>query len=648
MKRKDCFFGLHFDFHADDTMKELGKAFDAETLERIITEVKPDYIQCDSKGHMGYSSYPTKVGYPAPDIVADMLKGWREVTKKHGVLLFAHHSGIWDCTALAHHPEWSALNKEGSPTDRASVFGQYADAFLIPQLKELAIDYGLDGAWVDGECWSLIEDYSDYAEKAWKERTGKSLSALTEEDRAEFLQFNRDGFFSYVEHYVQEVKKAAPNFEITSNWLSTAFVPDNLTMIDFISGDIAGISPVDNTRFDARLIAAQGMPWDLMAWGFSAPMDTMQVKSGIQLCQEAALVISLGGGFQFVNVQDARRTVLDDWAIPTWAEVAKFCRARQPYYQGGKALPDIGVLYSKKAHYAQDMLISHDSEYNLEHRGVVNLLCDNGKSISVFLAELIDEVDLSAYDTIVVTDLKDLEKAAKDKLLSYVREGGKLFVIGAAATEYFADEFSIVCTAAQKNKACRVAGEGYVWDMRKPYVEISREKPSDSTYMTEHDAEVVRIFPSRINTLRKRELPAFMTFAEGAGRVGVLPITLGAAYFNERSYELAHFMGACLTKLDAGRFSVSPKGWVDGLLMQNKGRTFVHLINILGDHRSDRVKTFDRIPTVNGAKIFYKTEKAPRRVLLQPEGKELAFTYEQGVLQVQTDVEIYSILEIVE
>ncbi len=181
----------------------------------------------------------------------------------------------------------------------------------------------------------------------------------------------------------------------------------------------------------------------------------------------------------------------------------------------GKAVPDIGMLYSKKAHYAQDMLISHDSEYNLEHRGVVNLCCDNGKSVSVFLAELIDEIDLSAYDAIVVTDLKDLESNAKEKILSYVRGGGKLLLIGASATEYFADEFALTCAPSGENKVCRVKGEGYVWDMRKPYVEISREKPCEIRYMDEHDAEAVRFFPSRVNTLEKREISAFLTYENG-------------------------------------------------------------------------------------------------------------------------------------
>ena len=54
MKRKDCFFGLHFDYHANENTRDIGKNFSAETVERIVREVKPDFIQCDTKGHPGY------------------------------------------------------------------------------------------------------------------------------------------------------------------------------------------------------------------------------------------------------------------------------------------------------------------------------------------------------------------------------------------------------------------------------------------------------------------------------------------------------------------------------------------------------------------------------------------------------------------
>ncbi len=55
LKRKDSFFGLHFDFHAGPDSK-VGEEITPKIFERYITEVKPDYIQVVSKGHGGTAS----------------------------------------------------------------------------------------------------------------------------------------------------------------------------------------------------------------------------------------------------------------------------------------------------------------------------------------------------------------------------------------------------------------------------------------------------------------------------------------------------------------------------------------------------------------------------------------------------------------
>ncbi|HQM69388.1 MAG TPA: hypothetical protein PK521_08780 [Bacteroidales bacterium] len=123
-------------------------------VQTIIDRVQPDYIQTDCKGHTGYTSYPTKVGNPAPGFVGDPLRIWREVTARNGVALYMHYSGVWDTRAIELHPEWAALHADGTrDKEKTSVFGTYVDQLLVPQLKELAGDYDVDGVWVDGECW---------------------------------------------------------------------------------------------------------------------------------------------------------------------------------------------------------------------------------------------------------------------------------------------------------------------------------------------------------------------------------------------------------------------------------------------------------------------------------------------------------------
>ena len=158
LKRADSFLGVHFDFHAGPECNEIGKNTTRAMVEAIIDQVKPDYLQTDCKGHPGLSSYPTKVGNPAPGFVGDPLKIWRQVTAERGVALYMHYSGVWDGVAVKEHPDWARVNSEGRADDHlTSTFGPYVDKLLIPQFKELSDVYGVDGVWVDGECWARGE-----------------------------------------------------------------------------------------------------------------------------------------------------------------------------------------------------------------------------------------------------------------------------------------------------------------------------------------------------------------------------------------------------------------------------------------------------------------------------------------------------------
>ena len=104
LKRSEAFLGIHFDFHAGRDCTEIGKNTTREMIEGILDQVRPDYLQIDCKGHAGFSSYPTKVGNPAPGFVGDPLRLWREVTAERGVSLYMHYSGVWDSEAVRQHP----------------------------------------------------------------------------------------------------------------------------------------------------------------------------------------------------------------------------------------------------------------------------------------------------------------------------------------------------------------------------------------------------------------------------------------------------------------------------------------------------------------------------------------------------------------
>jgi len=114
----DAFFGIHYDLHANVRDTELGRELTVEHLVERLERVRPDWIQCDCKGHAGYTSWPTKIGSTSPGVVNDALRIHREATRRLGISLGMHYSGVWDSRAIELHPEWGRLAGPNLPVGR--------------------------------------------------------------------------------------------------------------------------------------------------------------------------------------------------------------------------------------------------------------------------------------------------------------------------------------------------------------------------------------------------------------------------------------------------------------------------------------------------------------------------------------------------
>ncbi|MHC4737905.1 MAG: alpha-amylase family protein [Planctomycetota bacterium] len=443
MKRADSFLGVHFDFHAGEDCNRVGQRTTSEMVELVIDKVRPDYIQIDCKGHNGYSSYPTKVGNPAPGFVGDPLRIWREVTRRRGVALYMHYSGVWDFHAVKTHPEWAAVNADGTPSDKAtSVFGPYVDVLMIPQLRELAGKYEVDGVWVDGDCWGTVADYGGKAVREFCSLTGTKAAPRNADEPYwhEWMAFNREAFRRYVRHYVDELKASHPQFQVISNWAFSDHMPEAVSAgVAGLSGDFSPDDSVNSARFAGRCLEDQGLAWDLMSWSFSR--KTRKQKPAIQLMQEAALVLAMGGGYQAYFKQDRDGAVRNPAGMDVMAEVARFCRARQAYCHRSVAVPQIALLYSTAGHYRESPRLFHwyGSGGVTVLREALTQILKNQYGVQV-LSEHHLKGKMSQWPVIIVPGWTYLESSFRDELAAYVRSGGRLLLIGEGTGELFKTE----------------------------------------------------------------------------------------------------------------------------------------------------------------------------------------------------------------
>lgn len=464
MKRADSFLGVHFDFHADDDCDRVGRRTTREMVELVIDKVKPDYIQIDCKGHRGYSSYPTKVGNPAPGFVGDPLRTWRDVTRRRGIALFMHYSGVWDYHAVAAHPEWAAINANGKPHGRAtSVFGPYVDELMIPQLRELAGEYGVDGAWVDGDCWGTVPDYGPATVRKFCDQTGAKAAPRRagEPHWNEWMDFHREGFRRYLRHYVDALKATHPNFQIISNWAFSDHMPEPVSAnIAGLSGDFSPDDSIHSARFAGRCLEDQGVPWDLMSWSFSR--RTREQKPAAQLMQEAAVVLALGGGYQAYFKQDRDGAIRNPAEMDVMAEVARFCRRRQAYCHRSVAAPQIALLYSTAGHYRGSPRLFHwaGSPGVTVLRKALTELLRNHYGVQI-LSEHHLKGRMSEWPVIVVPGWDYLDPVFRNDLADYARTGGRVLLIGPGPAKLFESELTAAVTGSSKIVAIEAVGDDF-------------------------------------------------------------------------------------------------------------------------------------------------------------------------------------------
>lgn len=631
LKRSQGFFGIHFDFHAKEQYEGIGQTVTEEMIRKVIRQVHPDFLQCDCKGHPGLSSYPTKVGNAAPGIQKDALRLWRKATQEAGVALVMHYSGVWDTEAIRKHPDWAREDETGKRDPAiTSVFGPYADELLIPQLKELSDEYGVDGVWVDGDCWATRMDYSQNALDQFRQTTGiMDVPRKPEEPYyQEFLEFCRDGFRRYLRHYVDEIHRHNPSFEIASNWAYTSFMPERVDAhVDFCSGDLTLQNAVNSARLEGRCLAHQGKPWDLMSWGFSSkfPEDcSFSHKPAVQLMQEAAAVIALGGGYQAYYNQRIDGSI-KLWQVETMAELAGFCRARQPYCHGAQPVPQIALLFSSASFYRAlpfpfDTSSISGSKTKISLVGVLLSLLDSQHSVQVLMEHNLKE-ELHQYPLVIVPECETLEDDMKQQLVEYARAGGSLLVMGAHATRQFKQELNVTFSKESKPSGIRHLSVG--GRIAGLMTALSKVKPQAGT------CEFGRIF-EEADFSEQYDVAATIT-AIGKGKIAGVYFDFGERYLHGATTVAREFMDGLVRQLYQPAVEVRGSNLVDVCVNRIAGKLAVNLVNVAGPHANKEIYTFDEIPPVGPLEITIQVPQRPRSIVLQPDNEPLPFTYENGI-----------------
>lgn len=623
--RSESFFGLHFDLHPNKSDTVLGADVTEENIDALLTRVRPDFVQYDCKGHPGYAGYPTKVGTPSPGIVKDSLKIWREVTRRHGVGLYIHYSGVWDSVAIEQHPEWAVVSATGRrDTNATSVLGPYVDKLLIPQLKEVTHEYDLDGVWADGECWAARLDYSPAAMAAWEKETGLKTAPKSRKNPRwlDWKTFHRRAFERYLCHWIDALHAFNPKLQLTSNWMYTTLAPKPIVAkLDFLSGDYSPGLSVDRARVEARYLASTGMPWDLMAWGFDkGPHLSWSLKTPVHLQQEASVVLMQGGGFQIYNTP-TRGGHINETIIETLGQVADFCRARKEISFKSTTVPQVALLLSSETQLDQSDAVFHYAGTTEPMEGTLHALLELHYSVDI-LAEHQLMPRLAEFPLVVVPDSYKLAEDFKQALLTYVKNGGSLLLLGERCARLFEPQLGVKLVGQPEDVRAEIASGADPVNANGPWQKVQLA-----------GAEAIGHWhPDR--NLHKNANVAASIIGHGKGKIAAVYGPIGLVFFRSHHPYLRRFIGDVVKRLFPDpAVTVEAPARVDVALRRTKtGKLCLHLLNLANMPTSDRYGIIDDIPSVGPINVTIKLPAQPKAVRWVPDEGAPKWSWANGVL----------------
>jgi len=222
------------------------------------------------------------------------------------------------------------------------------------------------------------------------------------------------------------------------------------------------------------------------------------------------------------------------------------------------------------------------------------------------------------------------------ELLEYAQNGGSLLLIGKKTCEVFA--------AAGAPFACSVPEDEYrLFTLDNEAFGYS----VDTCAIQAANGEVCAVSTDG-KYEDERAFAAVMPF--GKGKIAAVGADIGLLYMKRAQYLHKDLMRGILNKLYTPIVSLeNTEGKVEITVLEKDGRMMIQLVNANGNHADPRSATEDFIPACYNVQLALNLSAKPQKLILQPEGKELDFAYENGKASVKLDrLNMHEIIEVVE
>lgn len=429
---------VHLDFHTSEHIEGIGRDFDEDSFIASLKEGCVDTINVFAMCHHGWSYYDTSVGAPHPHLETNLLPRMLEACRKNDIEAPVYITVGFNERSAREHPEWIRVHEDGTPNSPVGEPGDprpvawdswhlmcvgtpYLD-YILAYTREVMERFNPVGIWYD--IVGVYPCLCGYCRKGMAER---GLDAGNAGDRAAYAE---EVFLTYLQKTSDLVWSLNPKTRIYHNDCTAKMGNDKFYPY-YSHYEIESLPywGFHQFPFMARYIWPKGLDYAGMTAKFHKSWGEFGgFKNPAQILYESRRMVMLGAKCCFGD-QLHPSGVMDPETYRIIGEGYRDVARKEPWLKGARPVSEIGVLSNvaasqSKTHYASDI-------------GAFKVLEET--------QALFDMIDPSAefgrYRLLVLPDAVRPDKALADKLNTYLRQGGKLFLTGQSGLSAEADEF---------------------------------------------------------------------------------------------------------------------------------------------------------------------------------------------------------------
>ena len=482
------------DMHIDDWDSRFLTAFKPEQFVNLLKLADIQSAVIFPMSHVGHCFWPAKTGEINKNLKRKDLFGILvDLCHKKEIDVLAYYSTIFNNWAYERYPSWRMVDIDGKssrelikdlPLDRVK-FARYGHCcpnsegyrkFTLDQIREIVSNYSFEGMWVDMPFWTMV-CYCDNCKRRYRKECGGEIPEVIDWNDPKWLCFQkrREEWINEYEKMIgDEIKKMNPSLTVTYNFalaLSDWIFGVNEeigTMPDYCTGDWYG--GFSQQSFICKLFKniTNSLPFEFITSRCDPSLqnDHTTKKSRDNLKLYTYISLAHNGAFLFVDAIDPLGN-MDTKVYETMSKIFKKSRKYEPYI-GGNMIEDAAIYFSfnskmdinengkrAKLNYIDRTLVS-DYYPHLDAASEASNICrKNHIPYGVISCKQVKE--LNNYKVIILPNVINLNEEEIKNMVSFVNEGGSLYISGAAPQGLLEPIFGIKYSSATEEKATYMA-----------------------------------------------------------------------------------------------------------------------------------------------------------------------------------------------